>query len=339
MRICVISTTIMTCPPAGYSGLEMVAWQQADGLTKLGHEVVLVAPRGSTPPNGVELHETTIGESEELAYSGYRHKLPQFDAIIDNSWEKFSYILKMEGNLNIPILGVMHAPAYTMYRVPPPVRYPCLIAISKDQATAISEHLGVPSRVAYNGIDLDYYKPSNEPRSNRYLFLARMSKIKGPHIAIDVARRCRVGLDLVGDDKITGEPEYVSMLRLQSINNISYIGNASRDECVKWFSTRYALLHMNMHYREPFGLAPVEAQAAGCPVIAFNNGAMRETIRNGKTGFLVTSQEEVEKLVESDAISKIDREYCRKWAKKFSVENSIKAYDKHIKEAIITGGW
>ena len=51
-----------------------------------------------------------------------------------------------------------------------------------------------------------------------------------------------------------------------------------------------------MLYREPFGLAPVEAQLCGMPVIAWDNGAMRETIKHGETGFLVKTQQEMEDL-------------------------------------------
>lgn len=340
MKIAVISTTILTCPPAGYAGLEMLAWQQAAGLAQRGHTVLLVAPKGSTAPEGVELHGTTLGESEMQAYSGYWQRLKDQSAIIDNSWQKWAYILKAEGQLKAPVLGVLHAPADTMYRSPPPVLQPCLVAISKDQAHHASEIWGVSTRVAYNGVDLNFYKaPTNIERLDRYLFLARMSRIKGPHIAVDVARKLRVQLDLVGDDKITGEPDYAQRLMALAKNNIVYYGGKNRDECVKFFSTRKALLHMNLHFREPFGLAPVEAQACGLPVIAFDNGAMRETVSHGKTGFLVKTQDEVESLVKSNAVASIKPEDCVEWAKQFSMDRMVETYEQLIIEALETGGW
>ena len=125
LKICVISTTILPCPPVGYSGLEMIAWQIAEGLQAKGHDVTLVAPHGSK--TNCTLHETTLNEPERAAYSGYRAKLPQFDVIIDHSWEKWSYILKAEGGLSSPILGVLHAPVNTMYMSPPPVASPSLV--------------------------------------------------------------------------------------------------------------------------------------------------------------------------------------------------------------------
>lgn len=340
MKICVISTTLMTVPISGYGGLEMISYLCAAGLARRGHEITLVAPVGSVPPPGVDLHGTTLGESEMQAYSGYWQRLPNFDVIIDHSWQKWAYILKVEGKLGAPILGVCHAPIHTMYGSAPPVLLPCLVAISKDQAVAINEHLGVASRVAYNGVDLDFYKqkPDTE-RTGRYLFLARMSRIKGPHIAADLARKIRFGLDLVGDDKMTGEPELAQRMYMMATNNIAYHGGVSRERAVEFFSAGKAMLHMNEIFREPFGLAPVEAQACGMPVIAFDNGAMRETVVHGKTGFLVRSVGEVEKLIKEDAVSKIRPEHCRKNAERFSVKNMVDSYEALCREALETGGW
>jgi glycosyltransferase involved in cell wall biosynthesis len=341
MKICVISSTVFVTPLKNYGGLEQIAWLQAKGLGELGHQVTLVSPHGSTVTKNVELHGTTLFEGEQQAYSGYWQKLTNFDVIIDSSWQKWSYILKMEGKLKAPILGVLHAPVHTMYNAFPPVPKPCIVCISKDQAVACKEHLKIDSRVAYNGIDIDDYKPLNKLRNNRYLFLARMSSIKGPDIACNLARKCKIGLDLVGDDTITGEPDLMRNIfnSCSTFPGLRYIGPQSRDQCVKWFNTNKALIHPNERFREPFGLAPVEAMACGMPVIAWNNGAMRETIKHGETGFVVNSLDEMEKLILSDAVSSIKPGRCREWVSQFSVENMVKRYEELCKEALSTGGW
>jgi glycosyltransferase involved in cell wall biosynthesis len=340
VRICVISTTVMTCPPPGYSGLEMLAWQQADRLAHRKHQVTLIAPHGSSPPKDVELHGTTVGEPEQQAYSGYWQKLPTFDAVIDNSWQKWSYMLKTEGKLKAPVLGVLHAPVETMFGSPPPVKKPCLVAISKDQAGAVMGHLGVAARVAYNGIDLDFYKPTGDERGNRYLFLARISKLKGPHIALEVAKRCKVGLDLVGDDVLVEDQGYVKRIREFCDNpKLVYHGGKPRAQCPAFFSMAKALLHLNFVYREPFGLSPIESMACGTPVISGELGAMRETVKHGETGFLVRTTEEVEELVKSDAVATIKPERCREWASQFSIQRMGERYDELVKEAVESGGW
>jgi len=339
LKICVISTTILPCPPSGYAGLEMISWQCAEGLHAKGHDVTLVAPRGSK--TNAKLHETTQGEPERQAYSGYWFKLPEYDVIIDHSWEKWSYALKMEGRLSTPILGVLHAPVETMYSVAPPVPKPCLVCISNDQSEACKKHLNCDSRVSYNGVDISFYSNKNKKRNNRYLFLARISTIKGPHIGISVANNCGVGLDLIGDDRITGEPDLLRRVKDACVlsPNLRYIGHQNREECVDWFNNNKALLHPNQLYREPFGLAPVEAQLCGMPVIAWDNGAMRETVKHGETGFLVNTQQEMEDLIKCDAVSNIKAENCVEWARQFSYENMVGNYEKLCVEAVESGGW
>jgi glycosyltransferase involved in cell wall biosynthesis len=340
MKIIVISTTIMPCPPPGYSGLEMIAWQQAKGLAGLGHKVTLVAPIGSTPPEGVDLHGTTLGESEAQAYSGYWQKLLDCDAICDHSWNKYSTILKMEGRLKAPSLLWAHAPIETMFNQPPPIEKPCFVAISRDQAGAIAGHLGSAARVCYNGVDTEFYKSNSEEKTSRYLFLARMSRLKGPHVALAAAKRCHVPLDLVGDDKLVEDPGYALRIRAGCEGSrIVYHGEKARKDCIEFFSTAKALLHCNNAFREPFGLSPVEAQLCGCPVIAADHGSIREIVKEGETGFFYRTFEELEDIVKSDKVSGLSRAKCREWASQFSTERFVKRTDELLKEAVETGGW
>lgn len=197
--------------------------------------------------------------------------------------------------------------------------------------------------IVVHNCDLDFYKPLGLPRSNRFLFLARFSSIKGPDLAIEACKKAGVGLDLVGDTKLTGEAEYLqSILGQADGKQIRFVGPATRGECVHWFSQAHCLLHPNKTFREPFGLAPVEAMACGCPVIAWNYGAMRETIGK-EVGALVTSMEElVEQIKRTQAMSVTDQTYvrqrCREWSSRFSVENMVQKVEELCQEAL-AGGW
>lgn len=346
MKICVISSMVFPVPPPGYSGLEQLAWQQAEGLARKGHEVTLIAPEGSRcdhakllmpgPPGGID---------EKTAYGRYWQELLKFDVIIDSSWQKWAYILKQEGRLKAPVLGVMHAPVNTMLSSPPPVDRGCVVCISKDQASHYEALFSKPARVAYNGVDTKFYQAIHGvKRTNRFLFLARFSTIKGPDTAIKVCREAGVGLDLVGDTSITNEPALLEQCRvLCDGRQVRMVGPATRGECVRWFTQAHALIHPNERFREPFGLAPVESMGCGCPVIAWDYGAMRETIKHGETGFLANSYESLlayirafnEKTEHGLAVM---RENCRDWALQFSFENMINRYEELCNEAI-AGGW
>lgn len=347
MRITVISTPIFKLPVQGYSGLEHLAWLTAKGLAEKGHEVTLVAPDGSECP-GVTIFPVGPEKQvdEKIAYSRYWQHLLEVDCIVDHSWQKWCYILKQEGKLKAPVLGVLHAPVNTMYQsLPPGVEKPCFVCISEDQVSHFQALFGRPARAAYNGVDHEFYRPLDIPRSDRFLFLARFSAIKGADLAIQACKEAGVGLDVVGDTTITGEPEYLKHCQsMADGKQIKIIGGVTRGETVWWYSQALALLHPNQRFREPFGLAPVEAQLCGCPVIAWNYGAMRETIQKNKTGFLVDSMDKFKDVIHLAKTTKLghynfDRNYCREWATQFSVKNMIDRYEVLIQEAVNTGGW
>lgn len=346
MKICVISTGIFqlsgTTGLKGYGGLEQIAWLCAAGLAAKGHEVTLIAPDGSDCPGGKVFSCGPPGNGDESAsYNLYWKELLNQEVIIDHTWLKHTYLLKGEGRLKPPVLGVMHAPVDTMYKsLPPNVDKPCFVCISQDQADHFRALFGRPARVCYNGVDADFYQSMGYARTNRFLFLARFSTIKCPDHAIEIAKRCEVPLDLVGDTSITGEPKLYEDCKARADGTqIKILGGVSRAETVHWYSKARAMFHLNQRFREPFGLAPIEAQLCGLPVLAWDNGAMRETIKPGKTGFLVESLEEAERIVKSGDLDRLDRQECREWGKHFSIQRMTDRYEELCQEAIRTGGW
>lgn len=362
MKIAVISSMVIPCPPPGYSGLEMIAYQVASGLAELGHDVTLVAPEGSRCDNCTLVMPSPPGNwDEKSAYRKYWEILPGFDAVVDMSWQHWPYMLKQEGKLKAPVLGVLHSLVEgCLKQLPAGVENPCFVCISHDQASVFHALFGRPARVAWNGVDVDFYKDmevgrtNRLGRTNRFLFLGRFSSIKGADLAIDASKEAGVGLDLIGDTKITGEPDYFKMCeekaRLGWLNekfpghdtSIKIHGAASRGECVWWFSQAHAMIHPVQRFREPFGLAPVEAQLCGVPVIAWDNGAMRETVKHGVSGLLVKSQRELVDAINShwmQAITQADRDGCREWASQFSVQRMVKRYEELCTQAVEGDQW
>ncbi len=352
MKIGVISSQVFPVPLVNYGGLEYVAYETAKGLASRGHQVGLIAPDGSTCPGVTMIHSGPPGWEEKHAYGGipnvrdgYWKSLPSFDVVIDHSWQKHSYMLKAEGVLKAPVLGVCHAPINTMFQSsPPPVPKPCIVCISNDQRQHY-EALFAPhqARTAYNGVDLKFYQNIAVPRTDRFLFLARFSSIKGPDLAIDACLAAGVGLDMIGDTTITNEPELFQRCKAKADGKqIRVIGGVSRGECVWWMSKAKCLVHPNARFREPFGLAPVEAMACGLPVVSWNYGAMAETV--GTSGQLVNSIDELVAAIKGasdtpDGIWEKIREGAVEQSKKFSIENMTRRYEELCEEALDTGGW
>lgn len=345
MKIAVVSSTVFASGLgglSGYGGLEQLSWQRAEGLAKKGHEVYFIAPDGSQckhatvvpigPPRGV---------SEKQAFQKTWQLMTQCDVVIDDSWQKWSYALRMEGRSRPMVLGVCHAPVNTMYgSLPPNVDKPCFVCISDDQKAHFEALYERPARRVYNGVSTSYYRAMHGVlRTDRNLFLARFSSIKGPDIAIDACKELGLPLDLVGDTQITQEPDYFKACQAKCDGKqIVMVGPATRGQCVWWFSQAHLLLHCNQRFREPYGLAPIEAALCGVPCVAWDRGAMRETVKHGETGWLVNSYDELINTIRKAQVTPEVRSRCREWAMQFSIEYMVDNYEQACKDAL-DGGW
>jgi len=123
--------------------------------------------------------------------------------------------------------------------------------------------------------------------------------------------------------KIYGRGSQEKYLRQIASKNIEFLGWVSEEE--KWRLLAECRAFICAATDEDFGITPVEAQAAGRPVIAFRGGGYLETVLEGKTG-LFFDKLEVEDLI--SALRRYNKKYrhsikpetCRFQAKKFSKE-------------------
>lgn len=185
-------------------------------------------------------------------------------------------------------------------RVPHPIR-PALRHLQgrfrvNDQASAARvDHFAANSRFVAGLIEKAYrrkadviYPPVAIGRFNHagadrrgFICVSRLARHKRLEIVIRAFNLLGLPLTVIGEG-----PE---LARLQGIakDNIVFTGRLCDEAVADHLSTSQAFVHMAA---EDFGIAIVEAQAAGCPVIAFKGGANSETVRDGETGMLVPEQ-------------------------------------------------
>jgi glycosyltransferase involved in cell wall biosynthesis len=104
--------------------------------------------------------------------------------------------------------------------------------------------------------------------------------------------------------------------------SVVFLGRVSDETLRDVYSNARALLFPGL---EDFGIVPVEAQAAGLPVIAFGRGGARETVRPGETGVFFNEQT-VESLcegIEAFEAARWEAENCRRNAAGFSRERFL----------------
>ena len=342
MKILVIGSSVFTLPPKGYSGLEALVFEWSCLFHQAGHEVAVVCPEGSWFPEGIEIIPTKLQCDEEQSYALYKDRLlsGEWDAVLDSSWLWYTVLAQQETKKQLPVIHVYHSDPQFLGSTPP-VEYPCIVALSEDQGRLISmkwypRWIYPKCRVVYNGIDLEFYKPSPNiiQRSNRWLWLARYTPEKAPLEAIHLAKKCNVPLDLYGDTTIIADANYLNQVKAECDGSqIVFHEGVSREETVKLFQSHKAIIHI-VAYNEAFGLVPVEAMACGMPVIVNRRGALPELVVNGKTGFVVDYPEEVESIIREDKVSAIKPEDCVEQAAKFSIEASAQGYLKLFDEMI-----
>lgn len=91
---------------------------------------------------------------------------------------------------------------------------------------------------------------------------------------------------------------------------------------------------MPIRWDEPFGMVMVEAPVCGTPVIAFPEGAARELVVDGKTGFLVEHGRALAEAI--GQLGRIDAPVCRVWVSQHcDVEVVASAYGRIYRSVML----
>jgi glycosyltransferase involved in cell wall biosynthesis len=152
------------------------------------------------------------------------------------------------------------------------------IANSKNVQERIKRIYQRESTVIYPPTDVDFYAaPSSNLRPDEgfYLIVSALAPYKKVEIALEAFRRMNKRLVIIGEGQ-----ESQSLKRLAGPQT-TFLGWLSNDELRSYYQTARALIFPG---EEDFGIVPVEAMAAGCPIIALRRGGALETVVENKTG-------------------------------------------------------
>lgn len=165
------------------------------------------------------------------------------------------------------------APAVRRWDLAAAHRPDLFIAISELVRQRIRTRYGREAPVVYPPVDIDRFHPT--ARGNRLLVVSRLLPYKRVDVIVDAATRASIGLDIVGDGPALAE------LRGKAGPTVRFHGRLPDAEVVELFQDCRAFC---MPGCEDFGITPVEANAAGKPVVAFACGGALETLEEGVTG-------------------------------------------------------
>lgn len=184
------------------------------------------------------------------------------------------------------------------------------VAISHEVAARVRRHYRREAEVIYPPVDVGRIRPNGLPPEDFYLIVSRLVPYKRVDLAVQAATR--LGRRLL----VVGEGPGRRALEAAAGPTVEFLGRRSDEEIAGLYARCRAFLFPGF---EDFGITPVEAQAAGRPVIAYGRGGATETVADGVTGVLFEEQSVV---ALSEAMLRFERmvfdpAMCRRNAQRF----------------------
>jgi glycosyltransferase involved in cell wall biosynthesis len=155
------------------------------------------------------------------------------------------------------------------------------VANSRHVAERIERYYGRSSEIVHPPVDVDHFLGLSRVPADYYLAFGRVVPYKRVDLAVAACARLGRVLEVAGDGRA------LDALRAEAGDAAIFLGKVSDAERDRLLSGARALLFPG---EEDFGIIPVEAQAAGVPVIAHGVGGAAESVVDRRTGVLFAEQ-------------------------------------------------
>jgi glycosyltransferase involved in cell wall biosynthesis len=157
-----------------------------------------------------------------------------------------------------------------------------IVANSQHVAERVQRYYGRAAEIVNPPVDVDHFLELEREPADYYFVFGRVVPYKRADLA--VAACARLGRRLL----VAGDGRALQAVREQAPDaGVEFLGKVSAGERDRLLAGARALLFPG---EEDFGIVPVEAQAAGLPVIAYGVGGAAETVVDGRTGVLFGEQ-------------------------------------------------
>jgi glycosyltransferase involved in cell wall biosynthesis len=200
-------------------------------------------------------------------------------------------------------------------------------AISNEVAGRIQSAYQRQAQVIYPPVEVDRFSARGQ-RGDYYVTLSRLVPHKRIDVVIEAFSHLKLPLKIIGDG-----PDR-SRLQNRATPNIEFLGYQSEESVARLLGSARGFV---CAAEEDFGIAMVEAQAAGCPVIGYKGGGALETILEGETG-LFFSEQSAGSLIEAvqrfqDAVNCFRVEAMVDNARRFSKERFQSSFQQFVDSA------
>lgn len=333
LRIAQIAPLYESVPPKLYGGTERIVGYLTEELVRRGHEVTLYAAGDSTANAPL-----AAGSPQALRLSGMDHlgpvlHMPMLSGVYDQA-NRFDIIhshvdclsFSLARLVQVPTVSTMHGrldlkemlPIYRYYKDHP------VVSISHDQRRPLPEMNWVGT--VYHGLPRNLLKFRSQP-GDYLAFLGRISPEKRPDLAIEIARRSGIPLKMAAKVDRADREYFENVIKpLLSTAEVEFLGEIDETQKQDFLGRALALL-FPVDWPEPFGLVMIEALACGTPVIARPCGSVPEILRQGVSGFIDWSVENLAAAVHK--VRDLSRRTCRdEFERRFTSEVMADNYEQ-----------
>lgn len=185
------------------------------------------------------------------------------------------------------------------------------IAISTEIQARIKAYYGRDSVIIFPPVNTTRFQPAPPSQlEDYYLVVSRLIPYKRIDLAVQAATRLGVPL------KIAGRGRDLDKLKALAGANVEFLGYVPDDDLPDLMARCKAFLFPGL---EDFGITPVQAQAAGRPVIAYGGGGALDTVIPGQTGelFRDLTLDSLTEVMRTFDASRYDTAVIRRHAQRF----------------------
>jgi len=356
MKILVIEYRDITHPEAG--GAEVILLEIFKRIAAAGHQVdYLCNGHGKARPEefieGIRILRRGRQPYFNLLVPWvYRSELREngYDVIVEGI-DKLPFFMPLFER-KIPVLCVVPhlfgttvfreaslpvgAYVYTYERLIPLVYRHSLFSVLSQGTRDDLKGRGIPERqieVIYSGLSQDQYEaPARKPLVDHpiLVYLGRIKRYKGIELGIEAVRLLKDKYPSI-EYQIVGSGDFLDELKRLARNagvegNVSFLGHKRGREKTEILQKASVLLYTSP--KEGWGLSVVEANLCGTPVVASNSPGLRESVVDGKTGFLVphgdvsSLADRIDRLLSDTALYDAMRTAAVAWGKGFTWERA-----------------
>jgi glycosyltransferase involved in cell wall biosynthesis len=336
MKVALVAPPFISVPPQKYGGTELFIHSLCEGLVERGVDVTLFATGDSKACARLRYYHREgiwppdpLIELQHLGWAMHQASLAKFDIVHVHSPAALAFqsFLGHETKLVYTLHHNRKAALSRYYHLYPEVHF---VAISYRQKAL--EFAGEDVPVIHHGLVPAEYRPSFK-QGDYLLYMGRIAKEKGTHLAIDCARMAGKRIIIAGEAHEQEQAYFKQEIKPRlDLPGVEHVGEVGGEQKLALLRNAFALV-FPIQWEEPFGLVMIEAMLSGTPVVGFKKGAAPEVIDEGVTGHLVPSGDIHALALAVKRVNRIDRRNCRERAEiRFSHRRMADEYLNLYKE-------